>query len=46
MRDRQQWVVSEPSLNARAKGRTFEEMESTLDQPAAAARPVAQTAGN
>ena len=24
----------------------FEEMDSTLDQPAAAARPVAQTAGN
>ena len=28
------------------KGRTFEEMDSALDRPAAAARPVAQTAGN
>ena len=28
------------------KGRTFEEMDSALDRPAAAARPAAQTAGN
>ena len=28
------------------KGRTFEEMDSTLDRPAATARPAAQTAGN
>jgi MFS family permease len=28
------------------KGRTFEEMDSALDRPAAAARPAAQSAGN
>ena len=27
------------------KGRTFEEMDSALDRPATAARPLAQTAG-
>jgi putative MFS transporter len=28
------------------KGRTFEEMDATLDAPAASARPIAQSAGN
>ena len=39
-------VIGFWAFGPETKGRTFEEMDSTLDQPAAAARPVAQTAGN
>jgi putative MFS transporter len=39
-------VIGFWAFGPETKGRTFEEMDSTLDQPAAAARPVAQSAGN
>ena len=39
-------VIDFLAFGPETEGRTFEEMDSALDRPAAAARPVAQTAGN
>ena len=39
-------VIGFWAFGPETKGRAFEEMDSALDRPAAAARPLAQTAGN
>ena len=39
-------IVGFWAFGPETKGRTFEEMDSALDRPAAAARPLAQTADN
>jgi hypothetical protein len=39
-------VIGFWAFGPETKGRTFEEMDSALNRPTAAARPLAQTAGN